>query len=76
MINLTTQTTYRGLVKWYNNGLQNHCWEFDSLIPCHLNITPTYGVKYTETLVFKQKTAFLIFKFKVNRYYNINASEV
>ena len=27
---------YRGLVKWYNNGLQNHCWEFDSLIPCHI----------------------------------------
>ena len=29
---------YRGLVKWYNNGLQNHCWEFDSLIPCHLRM--------------------------------------
>ena len=28
--------TNRGLVKWYNNGLQNHCWEFDSLIPCHI----------------------------------------
>ena len=38
----------RGLVKWYNNGLQNHCWEFDSLIPCHLDVTPTFGVKYTE----------------------------
>ena len=30
--------SYRGLVKWYNNGLQNHCWEFDSLIPCHLEL--------------------------------------
>ena len=37
-------TSFRGLVKWYNNGLQNHCWEFDSLIPCHLNVTPTIGV--------------------------------
>ena len=32
---------FRGLVKWYNNGLQNHCWEFDSLIPCHLVIMRT-----------------------------------
>ena len=25
---------YRGLVKWYDRGLQNLWWEFDSLIPC------------------------------------------
>ena len=24
----------RGLVKWYDRGLQNLWWEFDSLIPC------------------------------------------
>ena len=24
---------YRGLVKWYDRGLQNLWWEFDSLIP-------------------------------------------
>jgi hypothetical protein len=27
-------TPYRGLVKWYDRGLQNLWWEFDSLIPC------------------------------------------
>ena len=26
----------RGLVKWYDRGLQNLWWEFDSLIPCYL----------------------------------------
>ena len=25
----------RGLVKWYDRGLQNLWWEFDSLIPCY-----------------------------------------
>ncbi len=25
---------YRGIVKWYNGGLQNRGWEFDSLCPC------------------------------------------
>ena len=25
---------FRGLVKWYDRGLQNLWWEFDSLIPC------------------------------------------
>ncbi len=25
---------HRGLVKWYDRGLQNLWWEFDSLIPC------------------------------------------
>ncbi len=28
----------RGLVKWYDRGLQNLWWEFDSLIPCYLKI--------------------------------------
>ena len=28
------QCPYRGLVKWYDRGLQNLWWEFDSLIPC------------------------------------------
>ena len=27
---------YRGLVKWYDRGLQNLWREFDSLIPCFL----------------------------------------
>ena len=27
---------HRGLVKWYDRGLQNLWWEFDSLIPCSL----------------------------------------
>ena len=26
--------SYRGLVKWYDRGLQNLWREFDSLIPC------------------------------------------
>ena len=26
------------LVKWYNRSLQNFCWEFDSLHPCHLEL--------------------------------------
>ena len=26
---------YRGLVKWYDRGLKNLWWEFDSLIPCY-----------------------------------------
>ena len=26
---------YRGLVKWYDRGIQNLWWEFDSLIPCY-----------------------------------------
>ena len=25
---------HRGIVKWYNDGLQNRSWEFDSLCPC------------------------------------------
>ena len=29
-----SRTEYRGLVKWYDRGLQNLWWEFDSLIPC------------------------------------------
>ena len=29
---------YRGLVKWYDRGLQNLWREFDSLIPCSLRI--------------------------------------
>ena len=31
------KTEYRGLVKWYDRGLQNLWREFDSLIPCWLN---------------------------------------
>ena len=27
--------SYRGLVKWYNNGLQNLCWVFDIDKRCH-----------------------------------------
>ena len=51
--------SYRGLVKWYNNGLQNHCWEFDSLIPCHL--------KYLNTIVHLHKLGTQCIKFF---YYN------
>ena len=36
LFNYACMYVHRGLVKWYNNGLQNHCWEFDSLIPCHV----------------------------------------
>ena len=32
-----TDTIYRGLVKWYDRGLQNLWREFDSLIPCFKN---------------------------------------
>ena len=31
-----TNNLYRGIVKWYNGGLQNRGWEFDSLCPCQL----------------------------------------
>ena len=31
---IATETKHRGLVKWYDRGLQNLWWEFDSLIPC------------------------------------------
>ena len=38
---------YRGLVKWYDRGLQNLWWEFDSLIPCASNgmigVSKTFG---------------------------------
>ncbi len=30
-----SRARYRGLVKWYDRGLQNLWWEFDSLIPCY-----------------------------------------
>ena len=30
------RAAYRGLVKWYDRGLQNLWWEFDSLIPCEI----------------------------------------
>ena len=32
---IATETKHRGLVKWYDRGLQNLWWEFDSLIPCY-----------------------------------------
>ena len=32
---LADTPNYRGLVKWYDRGLQNLWWEFDSLIPCN-----------------------------------------
>ena len=37
-------SVHRGLVKWYDRGLQNLWWEFDSLIPC--------SQKVLESLVF------------------------
>ena len=47
----------RGLVKWYNNGLQNHCWEFDSLIPCH-NICKIKSLKSNINLTSKKEVRF------------------
>ena len=36
----------RGVVKWYDCGLQNRKWGFDSLIPCHAGIkTNRRGMK-------------------------------
>ena len=32
---IRTTSLCRGLVKWYDRGLQNLWWEFDSLIPCY-----------------------------------------
>ena len=47
----------RGLVKWYDRGLQNLWWEFDSLIPC--------DSKRLETTVFAGIQAFFYATFKV-----------
>ena len=35
-VHLIKYIQYRGLVKWYDRGLQNLWWEFDSLIPCKI----------------------------------------
>ena len=57
---------YRGLVKWYDRGLQNLWWEFDSLIPCNkilefiiwipgfFNVTRNFGI-----LIFLLYTCFI-----------------
>ena len=34
---------YRGLVKWYDRGLQNLWRGFDSLIPCSITYTRMLG---------------------------------
>ena len=26
------------VVKWYHDGLQNHCWGFETLHPCKINL--------------------------------------
>ena len=41
---LKVHLQYRGLVKWYDRGLQNLWWEFDSLIPCSTKEQPS--IKY------------------------------
>ena len=46
LFNYACMYVHRGLVKWYNNGLQNHCWEFDSLRSCHLDCTLVRDLKY------------------------------
>ena len=59
---------FRGLVKWYNNGLQNHCWEFDSLIPCHLEICSSYAMLeliYKKLIFSRKKLSFFIIKLKI-----------
>lgn len=54
--------SYRGLVKWYNNGLQNHCWEFDSLIPCHLEFeaaTVLFFILFMQVMSFNRTYSIL-----------------
>ena len=46
---------YRGLVKWYDRGLQNLWWEFDSLIPCTLGAWKS--IKGFQALLFCPKKA-------------------
>ena len=67
LFNYACMYVHRGLVKWYNNGLQNHCWEFDSLIPCHLEICSSYAMLeliYKKLIFSRKKLSFFIIKLK------------
>ena len=48
---------YRGLVKWYDRGLQNLWWEFDSLIPCFLIDLNACRCKYFGLFLFYNELA-------------------
>ena len=41
---------HRGLVKWYDRGLQNLWWEFDSLVPCENALQAKQYVWFAEHL--------------------------
>ena len=57
---------YRGLVKWYDRGLQNLWWEFDSLIPCSRN---------TEfTVFFLCRVAFHVIPYHIISYHILSSS--
>ena len=58
----------RGLVKWYNNGLQNHCWEFDSLIPCHYEFLKQQNVAFS--FIYMDFTVFITGTIIYKKYYN------
>ena len=46
---------YRGLVKWYDRGLQNLWWEFDSLIPCSLGAWKPLKSRHSGSFVLSKK---------------------
>ena len=47
---------YRGLVKWYDRGLQNLWREFDSLIPCSMKDWNACKIRRSGLFRFLQKT--------------------
>ena len=51
---LTDTPNYRGLVKWYDRGLQNLWWEFDSLIPCIWKLAKPLKMEGCELFSFYQ----------------------
>ena len=51
---------YRGLVKWYDRGLQNLWREFDSLIPCSKKHRE-FGVFLSCCIISVEKGRFLVF---------------
>ena len=46
---------YRGLVKWYDRGLQNLWREFDSLIPCYKKSLESVDFTTFASLLFFEK---------------------
>ena len=47
---------YRGLVKWYDRGLQNLWREFDSLIPCSMKGWNACKIRRSGLFRFSEKT--------------------